>query len=102
MKSYPERLEDFTKEVNDFITQKVLNIIPNKEKYIKFGEEFNITEGKVLGLARKGDGKVQIVLLDEVVDEIAMIDMEFLAVTELTDIADILQRNISLDSIDSI
>jgi hypothetical protein len=102
MKSYQEQLEDFTKEVSAFITQKVLNILPDKERYIKFDTELAIAEGKVLGLTSKGDGKIQIVLLDEVVDEIAMIEMDFLAITELTDIADMLQTGISLDLIDNL
>ena len=102
MKNFPERLEDFNKEVTEFIKQKTLNILTNKDMYIKFDEEFNITEGIVLGISIDKDNEISIVFEEEM-GETNFISIDFLSVDDLVFIADELQGSrISLELLDSI
>jgi hypothetical protein len=103
MKSYPDKLEDFIKEVTDFILQKVTNILSDKNRYIKFDEEITITEGIIMGLSIDKNGEISIIINDEEIGEISFISMDFLSIDELTIIADELQGSrICLESLDSI
>ena len=101
--NFTERLDNLQEEAEIFIRQKVNTMLNDINYYIKFGQDLFIEEGIALGITKNKDEEISVVLLDEDVDEIAFINIEFLRIEEIITLAEELQSGvISIDSLDSI